>query len=288
MTIHEHVFAVVVLYKMKFSDSPAILTLEQSISAISSDNENRMDILVYDNYPKTNEDKLFHSKFLQLHYLADYENSGVSKAYNEAAKIAEKTGKRYLLLLDQDTELTVDFCSELNALLDKRYNLIMPKLITPAGDVISPCRFIWGRGRKLSDNNLGVGIHNMTKRNFLNSGSVINIDLFEQTGGFDENIPLYFSDFNFFERVKKYENQYFQMASSLTHNMASNDESDLDKFSFRFQCYCYGALMCYHSFTGRLIMTANILARSLKVGVHHRTLHFTKIAIQNIYAIYFK
>lgn len=285
MRIYDNLLAVVVLYKQTIDCSIAIQTLAESLKKVDN---GCLDLVIYDNYPDTNEDWRLNYDCFKIHYIADYDNSGVSKAYNEGAKMGISFGKQYILLLDQDTQIDGNFCAELETLLGKSYSLLFPLLISQTGDIISPCVFRMGRGHTLRKVDSDSGLHSLKNRNFLNSGSVISLDLFNQVGGFDENIPLYFSDFNFFERVKSYCNEYYQMQSFFYHDMASNDNSDFDKFLIRFKFYCDGALCCYNSFNRRLLMIFNILARALKMGFRHKTFQFFQICFKSIKMHYVK
>lgn len=279
-SVNLDIIVIVVLYKTKIRDSISILSLEHSMSKADWE---KIDMMVYDNSPEYNLTTNFSSDIFHFHYVPDHSNSGVSHAYNLAARLGNKLGKKYILLLDQDTEIAESFCQELGALMNSSYNLIFP-LLSSNSSILSPCVYKWGRGFVLPAFEREEGIKSLKNRNFLNSGSVVSLSLFEKVGGFDESIPLYYSDFNFFNRVKKVQSSYYLMKTICYHEMASNDETDLDKFAYRFQNYCFGAIRCYSSINGKLLMIFNILSRSIKVGVRNRSSIFLRIAIKSIYA----
>lgn len=278
--MNSYIIAVVVLYRTKFRESISVLSLERSISKAGWKS---MDMMVYDNSPEYNLDVNFSFDSFNVHYVPDHLNSGVSHAYNLAARLGKELGKKYILLLDQDTEIAEHFCQELDSLIYNSYNLIFP-LLSSNGKILSPCIYNWGRGFFLPVFEQGNGIKSIKKRNFLNSGSVISLSLFDKIGGFDESSPLYYSDFNFFNRARKIQNSYYQMKAVCFHEMASNDEKDLERFVPRFQSYCYGAMRCYSTLGGKLLMIFNILSRSIKVGIRNRSFMFFRIAIKSIYA----
>lgn len=211
----------------------------------------------------------------------DYDNSGVSKAYNVASRLGRELGKKYILLLDQDTKISPLYFLDLSN-IDDKYHLVVPKLESK-GVGLSPCRYFLGRGSSLKDKEYLEGQKSLKRRNFLNSGSLISLDIFDKTGGFDEKIPLYFSDFNFFNRIKRHINIYYQMKTVFYHDMSSNDESNFDLFLKRFELYCDGATKCYNDFIGHSIMFINVLLRSIKVGLKNRTLIFTKMVIRKFF-----
>lgn len=64
------------------------------------------------------------------------------------------------------------------------------------------------------------------------------------------------------------------------HEMSSNDDSNIEQFIRRFELYCDGALKCYKDVPNEFLMASNILLRAIKVGIKHKTLRFTIIAMQ--------
>lgn len=276
------ILVIIVLYKCRFEDSKSLQTLSNSITAAKW---GKMDLVVYDNSPEYNMHSLNHKAF-NIYYVPDYSNSGVSKAYNTAFVLGKQMKKKYLLLLDQDTEIPSSYCEEL-FVLQFDYSLIVPKLMNK-NKIISPCRYILGRGSSLNMNKCIGGLNSLKQRNFLNSGSLISISLFEKVGGFDERVPLYFSDFNFFNRLKKHENSFFLLESVFYHDMSSNDETNIDQFFKRFELYCDGAFVCYRNFGGVLLMIINVVLRTLKLSLKYRTTNFIKIAIGRFYVHFIK
>lgn len=273
------IIAVVVLYKCKIEDSKSIKTFSDSIINAGW---KKVDLVIYDNSPEYNTCISENSVF-RIHYIPDSANSGVSRAYNSAFKIGYELGKKYILLLDQDTEVASSYCSELN-LLDEKHSIIVPRLKSK-DVIISPCRYKFGRGTSLNSKECIQGVAKMKGRNFLNSGSLVSISLFGKVGGYDETLPLYFSDFNFFERAKCFVGYYYQMNVTFNHEMSSNDESNFDKFIYRFELYCDGAYKCYKTPIGTFIMIVNVLLRAIKLGFKYKTFCFLKIAIGRLNAI---
>lgn len=273
------ILVVVVLYKCRIDESDSIKTLAASIHHGAW---NCIDLMIYDNSPEYNDSNIYNDPTFRIHYVPDKNNSGVSRAYNIGADLGQRMKKEYILLLDQDTEVSLSYCSELSKMKSK-YPLIVPKLIC-RGLIISPCRYKWGRGTYLNVEDCVRGINSLKNRNFLNSGSLISISLFKRVGGFDENIPLYFSDFNFFNRLKRIHSTFFLLESTFHHNMASNDESNMKQFVKRFEMYCDGAYRCYKSNLGISLMVLNVLLRAFKLTIKYRTFYFIQIALRRFFA----
>jgi GT2 family glycosyltransferase len=236
------------------------------------------DYMVYDNYPLYNNLNSFSDGHVT--YIADYNNSGVSKAYNCAAEIARNINKKYLLFLDQDTKIDELFFKKVS-LLSPDNKLIVPILLNK-GVVISPCKYVLGHGSSLSRKELNTGLNNLNRRSFLNSGTIINLEVFQKSGGYNEDLPLYFSDFNFFEKVRKNISEYYLLDSEFHHEMASNDESNLEEFLVRFEYYCIGAMKCYDGFWGKVMMFMNILFRGIKKTIAHKKIVFLNIVFKTL------
>lgn len=279
------IIVIIVLYKTKFMDSRAFITLD--ISAKNAKWES-LDLVFYDNSPEYNKnliDQLNQYNY-NIRYIPDHNNSGVSRAYNQAYNLGKEMGKKYLLLLDQDTEIPINYCENLSSVNDN-YNLVFPKLYDK-GLMISPCKYFLGRGSCLNPKTLKSGENEIRGKMFLNSGSLISISLFEKVGGYDESVPLYFSDFNFFQRVKNYEKSYYLIDQTFKHDMSSNDEKDFNKFVKRFELYCKGAYSCFKSPLYKCIMISNVLMRTIYLTFKYQNIIFIKRASNIIYENMFK
>src|SRR5688572_10513215 len=101
----EDILFVIVLYKTRPEESAAyssLLHVAEESSAVPA-------IFLYDNSPQACATN--HKNIIYRH---DPRNSGVAKAYNEAFLVACERQKKWMLLLDQDTTLHVDFLKELS------------------------------------------------------------------------------------------------------------------------------------------------------------------------------
>ena len=93
----ESILVVVVIYRMPVASTTAWTSLLPN-----SNKMKRLDVLFYDNSPSPQH--VPEQPYLNVHYIHDHRNPGVSTAYNSAAKLAKHLNKGWLLLLDQDTE----------------------------------------------------------------------------------------------------------------------------------------------------------------------------------------
>lgn len=265
----KEVLAILVLYKCKLEDSETFNSLALSLKRAGE----TLDILIYDNSPvrQYSQSKFCRGNFY-VHYISDTSNPGVSKAYNTGAALAKEKNKKWLLLLDQDTYFSVDYIDLLKEGFNHNVNLIVPSLLNADKKLISPCKFILGRAVGLRK--IESGIQSIKQRNFLNSSSCIYLDLFEKAGKYDEQIPLYYSDFDFFLRLSRYTTTYYLLATSCFHDMASADCSDINKFEYRFRIYCLGALKFGNKFSLKLLMAFYVISRGIKITVKTKDKRF--------------
>ncbi|RRA47452.1 glycosyltransferase [Acidipila sp. EB88] len=115
-------FAVIVLYKQKPQDSPSYRSLLDAHAANQSSGM-QLSVLLVDNTPRASSDMAADMELLAdlpawVEYLPCPENLGLANAYNRALERALRKGAEWLLTLDQDTELPLDFLSRLGAIIE--------------------------------------------------------------------------------------------------------------------------------------------------------------------------
>jgi glycosyltransferase involved in cell wall biosynthesis len=189
---HVRVFAVIVLYKMQPSDSPAFRTLQAAISGLNGGQAD-IGIVLYDNTPGGQDAGMLPSG---VQYKADVENGGLAKAYNYALEIAQAEGFDWLLTLDQDTSLPGDFLCKLCHTLSFVEPLdtvaaIVP-LVSSGRQVVSPSdrRFL-RRRQRFPDGFIGIPSGTVYA---INSASTIRVSALDTIGGYDPKFPIWASD----------------------------------------------------------------------------------------------
>src|SRR5215469_5493045 len=104
----DDVLCVIVLYKCDLKNSVSF----NSILKAAKGSKGTLKLLLYNNSPEINIDtSAYEQEKINVSLINDYTNSGVSTAYNFAHSMAKEEGKKWLLLLDQDTQLPPDFFS---------------------------------------------------------------------------------------------------------------------------------------------------------------------------------
>jgi hypothetical protein len=194
------ILVIVVLYKMPLTESPTIAGLLQAFSR-HPELRDSLSVLIWDNSPTPFRNPELIPSFAYRH---SETNVGVSGAYNQAMGIAERMGCQWMLLLDQDTEIPLDFLPQVLRFgcefLEKiRIAAVLPFLMD--GDrVLSPQKVLFKRFKPLERPFEGIYPGEVTAAN---SGTLIRIEALKQIGGFNEDFWLGYSDAWVFHQLYK-------------------------------------------------------------------------------------
>lgn len=223
------IFPIIVIYNTDLKDSRTY----KSLLGKRPD----MPLLVYDNSPEPLNAKYAGGRIL---YHNDRSNGGVSAAYNYGCRLAEDQGSfDGLLLLDDDTLFDEDYIDKLTEAMSRNIDVdvFAPTVLYGKNQPFSPVKFSFLKSRGVR---LKSGRHSLSQYLPINSGTCVRIEAFKRAGGYNERIRLDFADFDFFSRIKRFNNT-FCVVDSIAHQRFSNDETDVDKLIERFECYLDGA-----------------------------------------------
>ena len=267
----DETLAVVVLYKTPLSESITFVSLSQSLKKYNS----TIDWFVYDNSPISNQD-FKTSQVSKIKIRLDTSNPGVSKAYNEGFKIAKSLGKKWLLLLDQDTQFPSNTVEEYHEAMITypQESCFVPHLIDKVG-IISPFKFRLGNGIRISS--VMDGVHFFDRMQFVNSGLMISVNAFSQAGGYDEDFPLDFSDYAFIERIRATHPSFVLVPLIAHHGHSSQVDISLDIELKRFNIFVTASKIFRKKYHPRdTFVVLRPLLRALKLSIRHKTLVFIK------------
>jgi rhamnosyltransferase len=239
MDFYESVLPILVLYKQNLDDSESLRTLDASLKI----KEINMDLYVYDNSPNAQYNEKFAYKNFNIHYKHNGFNAGVSEAYNCGALYAKEQGKKWLLLLDQDTIFPINFLDDYSSAAQSYTDvkIFAPILKTQKGDFLSPCRYKYKRGYWLPM--ITEGYLSVRKYSPINSGMLINLEAFFEVGGYNSAVKLDFADFQFIERFAEYYTEFYVLGLICIQDFSGYDNS-IVKIKHRFGFFCDGARNC--------------------------------------------
>jgi len=260
---------VVVLYKTKPVDAVAW----RSVNTALHDSSTAPHVFIYDNSPDP-------SPVVQQNvtYIHDPENGGVSRAYNRASDHASGMDKKWMLLLDQDTSVTATLFSQMTEALSAHPSSLafVPRIIDKKG-MLSPFRFKYGRGKRITS----IGeVAPLRDYRFINSGLFVRQSAFSAAGGYDDRIPLDFSDISFGTRLKKLTDHVVVLDVSLQHSFSDNERLHVEDALARFRRYCAGAVLMSKT-SGSTFLRFNMLARGFSLTLRYRDHRFLAISFHH-------
>ncbi|NMW22220.1 MAG: glycosyltransferase [Chlorobiaceae bacterium] len=223
-----NILFVIVIYKRHISQSETFISLQKCICDLF---EQKIDIYIYDNSPIPQD--INNNNKINFIYKHDPSNPGVSKAYNQACIEAEKMGKQWILIFDQDSTLPLNFiytyCNAINE-VGHDVNVIAP-IIYHKNILISPCRYFLHRGFRLYRIKYGKLI--IKGHSLINSGLLIKVKSIKEIGYFDERLFDY-SDHDLFLRFSK-KNKYIKVIDlAIAHELSvlgiGNNVDDIYRF----------------------------------------------------------
>jgi GT2 family glycosyltransferase len=182
------ILAVIVLYRMAPSESPAFRSLQASAINLNQCDA-RVKILLYDNTPGGQKSGVLPNN---TEYWAASRNQGIAPAYNFALGQADTQGFDWLLTLDQDTTVPEHFLERVYKILQVVANCpdiaaIVPE-VSDHGVLISPNIVSLGRSIRLPKDFIGIAKGELSA---INSATTWRVRTWREIGGFN---PLFWLD----------------------------------------------------------------------------------------------
>lgn len=226
------VLAILVLYRADLASTESFKTLAMSCA----DTGMSLDLFVYDNSPQSLTVAKSHGPILVTYY-HDPANTGISAAYNAGARLAREMGKKWLLLLDQDTTFPPEAVAAYAKAVSESGGAAMfvPQLVAE-GKLLSPCGYLAGIAFHLRQVLPGALIlHN---RSVLNSGLLVQLAAFEVCGGYDERVRVDFADFAFMNRFRCRYPKIHVLNLVCKHGFSNLETVQIETALRRFSDYC--------------------------------------------------
>jgi len=208
---------IIVIYNIKIEDSKTLNSLNDI--ALNFD-FSKTKIIIYDN--STLQQTLPSAFSFKINYYHNKNNGGLSEAYNYALKKCIEDNISWLLLLDQDTNLHVEYFSEIKKVLPRiedNTNIVsvIPKimhnktLISPA--ILKKGGFI----KKVDFSVSGVPDYSISG---INSGTLLNVSFIQSLGGFNPVFKIDMLDYWYFKMIYDKNKKVFIMNSILKHDLS--------------------------------------------------------------------
>ncbi len=270
----ETVLFVIVVYRQPVPKSAAWTSLESEIANLRC----KTNLLIYDNSPEPQVAP--DSTLVHIYYHHNPSNAGVSAAYNFANRLSLHEGNRWLLLLDQDTQLSRGSLLQYHkAFNDHPDSVIFAPILRDKKGIVSPFTFRLGGGVRVKSARSGV--ISLKKYKAINSGLLINSDAFQRAGGYEDSLRLDFSDLAFLRKFQTVDEKLMIVNTVLQHNFSGSVRQEYQKTLDRFKIYCEAAelmggitghkiLFWFRSFLRALHLTCSYGHVSF-LRIHHQT-----------------
>ena len=206
------------------------------------------EIIIVDNASDDGSIEFLQQKFPKVKLIINKENLGFGKANNIGMKVARG---RYFLLLNPDTLLSENLLQEMTTFLDKTIEAGMAgcKILNPDGTLQLACRrsfpgpwtsfckvtglsTLFPKRKIFAHYNLTYLDENQTYEVDAISGSFMMMrkEVYEKTGGFDEDFFMYGEDLDLCYRIQKegYKVFYVHSAQIIHYKGESTKRSSID------------------------------------------------------------
>jgi GT2 family glycosyltransferase len=275
--------AVVVLYKMKPRESVCFNSLQTAISNVQPEKA-EIRVLLYDNTPGGQDTGELPSG---VQYKADCENGGLARAYNYALKIAQEDGFDWLLTMDQDTTLPIDFlcklwCAAAFVAPMPDVAAIVPS-ISSEGRVVSPFTVMkyWTFSRRIPRGFVGIPLESVYAAN---SGTTTKVSVLKAMGGYDTRFRLDLSDFVMNHRLHCHKLRVLVAGNIHLEHELSGQDLKIRSTPGRYEEYLHAEEGFCDEYFGRavgLVVVVKLFYRFVyKMWRHGGSLAYSKIAFR--------
>ena len=222
---------VLVLYKKTPEQSQALQSLREFFQLHERAGD-LPSLLIYDNSAEPAEVRPATWRGVAVTYRHDARNPGLAEAYNHALESAAASGRRWLLLLDQDTHVTASFLDLLlQRTTDAHHEVcaLVPKL-RQGQDILSPTRV-----KALGEVAVEAEFEGVFEGRIaaLNSGACFRVRALQEICGFPLEYPLDYLDHAVFFRLQQAGGKVQVIAAVLEHHLSLlnlNQEMSLDRY----------------------------------------------------------
>ena len=274
-------YIAIVMYNKKIAD---VLSRYSANRLLERHGEDKTHIIMVDNSETQLNDDDELKDFIAKHgiaYIHNGKNLGLSKAYNQALEYAlhdsEDPNRDFLMLLDDDTDLTYPYMHEIYAAykeaslpensaedkLEKKINVITG-LIESGGRPMSPIyRFRFSYSEKNCITTPG------TYENIccISSGMAVRLSALEKVGGFEESLFLDMIDYTLMYQLNRRKFNNVQVVNAkLEQSFSGRQLKPRREVMARYNIYCKDfTRYCEITRRGRLYAKLHLLKRRISL-----------------------
>jgi GT2 family glycosyltransferase len=214
-------------------------------------------------------------------------NVKLNGAYNYTLIHANKNNKSWILLLDQDTEITSDYFIKLSEVLgenkiEENTVAIIPSL-SDNFNTLSPHKIVFFNSYRIFITKSGYLNGHITA---FNSMSLIKVDFLNEISGFTSFFPLDMLDYWLYHQIYKHKKRVYLLDTVLNHSLSITD------FNKNMQLERYNQLLqsenkyfSEFNFPHRLVYKTKLIYRTIKQLIFVSDKNFAKSTLKNIFKL---
>ena len=216
----EPIAIVIVLYKKNIEECISYQTLKMYVNLYFANYK----LIIYNNSPEFVIPELENALLVN-----STKNTKLPEAYNYALNYAIENECKWLLLIDQDTELSEDYFNSLSVFLninkDDNIVAVVPTL-KDGEQILSPKRISSVGWWEYQLRHTGIQHGRVIA---FNSLSLLRVGFLKTAGGFSEKYPLDMLDHWYYNQIYLQRKQVYVLDCTISHNLSfQNYEKDVD------------------------------------------------------------
>lgn len=276
------ILAILVIYQRLPMDSSSLITLMDSAEQVEGSGV-RLKLIVADNTPGGQSVSNLPAT---VTYRAYPDNPGLAQPYNDALAVAATEGIDWLLTLDQDTQLPVEFLAKMaNAAQahagDEKVAAVVPR-IEDVGRLISP--FYFARGFLPTVLPASAGGIAPPHTSALNSASLVRVRSVLEVGGYDLSFPLHNSDTRLYQRLDEAGKRVAIADVTVQHELSimrreERMSAERYRLMLRDECRLWD---CHMGLPARIERMVRLLGRYAKGVLHKEHPAFQRVTLAEI------
>lgn len=265
-------------FREKYWETQSFKDLVVSHQQISK--EVQLYICIYDNTDFENWDVFpddHHYENVIIDYHRDSLNSGISAAFNYFATLSKHKRLDWIVFLDQDTRLPIDFFTKYcNKSLATGKNILFPKVYV-GSHLFSPSHYNYFRTSEILGISSEIMLSGVTA---INSGLMIKSSFFLLNGGYNQNLRVDFCDHEFIEKINN-KNIFADIIDVSLYQEFSAKTNDKLKSIERYKIYVKD-LKIYRKGKNKILFFVRVdLPHLIKEIYRNKSFEFLKIRLKS-------
>lgn len=255
--MQDNILFVIVLYCTKLQDT-------KTYNSLVRYNPEAL-LYVYDNSPEPQHS--LHEFGVNVKYVSDVSNPGISYANNCAADYARSMGVKWMLFLDQDTLFPPGILKEYMEAIrqNPKIKLFAPPMEIKENLYMSPVKICFHCAHLAKT--VPQGVQSLKEYAPINSGQLINTDAFHEVGGYNEKVPLDFCEYQFHRRLIRKYDTFFVLKTSCRQEFSDQVQNTGQKLR-RYEIFCRCLKNCEKDgFFDRLAYCYVVFKRALSLVI---------------------